>query len=194
MSDPSPRPGPAPGPLGSWRRALGWSVVVLAVALAVSGAVEFFAYHPLATTVPLGFQRVHRIAGTLFGLVAAAWCFVAVVDARRHGVRARVGPLLAFLVAAAATWVAWSTGPVLAWDQVALWAVMTGTHVEGVLLGGLPVKFVIVDHREYTVGSFRQAAWVHSVVAPALGFVALAALGRLLSPACRSRRPGVAAS
>jgi len=151
----------SPAPL---RRALGWSVLVLGSAVAVSGVVEWVAYHPKATGAVGGFARVHHWSALLLAVVGAAWCFTTIVDGRRRGVTRRLAPALAFLVAALATFAAWVTGPLLAWDQVALWAVVVDPHVEGVWFGGLPAKFVIVDAHEYAVASFRQAAVVHVAV------------------------------
>lgn len=144
------------------RRSLGWSVVVLGAAVAVSGVVEWRGYHPRSTGAVAGFARVHHWSAWGLALVGAAWCLWTIVDGRRRGVTRRLAPLLAFLTAAFATLAAWVTGPLLAWDQVALWAVTVGTSVEGIWFGGLPAKFVIVDGHEYSVASFRQAAVVHA--------------------------------
>ena len=158
--------------LTALRRALGWSVVALGAAVAVSGAVEWVAYHPKSTGAAAGFARVHHWAALGLIVVGAGWCLVTIVDGRRRGVTRRLAPLLAFVTAAFATFAAWVTGPLLAWDQVALWAVVVNPHVEGVWFGGVPAKFVIVGDHEYTVSSIRQAAVVHV----ALGALVAAAL------------------
>ena len=56
----------SPAPL---RRTLGWSVLVLGSAVAVSGVVEWVAYHQKATGAVAGFARVHHWSALLLAVV-----------------------------------------------------------------------------------------------------------------------------
>jgi hypothetical protein len=52
----------------------------------------------------------------------------------------------------------------LAWDQLALWAVTTGSSFRGV--SHTQVTYVLGDGGELSVSSYNPWAWVHVLVVP----------------------------
>jgi len=134
-----------------------------------TGVYATFRYRPDATGVGLGLQRLHAIAGIALAVVVvlglAAFVWERRPD-RRHGlpafvVVAVIGALLVIEVV-----IGWR----IAWDQLALWAFTEGDldRYRGVLLRGLPLKFVVSDARIIDPTDFRRMAWLHALVLPVL--------------------------
>jgi quinol-cytochrome oxidoreductase complex cytochrome b subunit len=104
-------------------------------------------------------RTAHRAASTLLFPVAVATAVGAVgwsVVARRH---AWVGAA-ALLVGVAAAAI---SGFMLAWDQIALWAVSVGTDVRGIWWVAFDdeVRFVIVDGSEVSQAAYRNVVGAH---------------------------------
>lgn len=151
-------------------RALAWVGGVLAVVAIATGVYAAFRYRPDATGFGLGMQRLHALSSIAFAVVVviglAAFVWERRPD-RRHGLPAFAAIAVIGLVLVVQTVI----GGRIAWDQVALWAVVGPDslhHVRGVFLRDLPLKFVITDATELGVGSFRRHVWVHLVVLPVL--------------------------
>ena len=149
--------------------------------LAVTGVALFFLYRPSveqawgdlgdATTSSVGIasalRLVHRLASTF-----AFWTSVAVGVVLALGASARrrwTGPALGAGIALT-TVLASFTGYLLAWDQVALWAVKVGSTMRGYTpLFGSQVRFVLIDGTEVSRGTMLWWLLVHTaVLAPML--------------------------
>lgn len=158
---------------------------LLLLVLIVSGVVLSTSYRPSAAeawdieqiAVADGGSAVrtaHRTASALLFPVAVASAVGAVgwsVVARRQ---TWVGAL-ALVVAVAG---AGMSGFMLAWDQIALWAVTVGTNVDGIWRVAFDdaVRFVIVDGTEVSQTTYRNAVGAHllltAVVAATVGLMA----------------------
>jgi hypothetical protein len=77
------------------------------------------------------------------------------------------------------------SGGLLAWDQVALWAVTVGADFKGFtkIVSGDNVRSVIIGSKEISTGAFTTWFWVHTVVIP----VVVLALGIALLRGGRAR-------
>lgn len=153
------------------------------VVLAATGAYLFVRYRPTAAQswgeleamfgrVPLE-QRVrrwHRVTSTL-----TLWTAVALAAALvfRSSTRRRVHAVIAGIGTVAGIAAASYTGYLLAWDQLALWAITVGTNMAGsTWLWHDDVRFVLVNGMEISVRTF--AVW--TVVHLSLGVVLLGAI------------------
>jgi quinol-cytochrome oxidoreductase complex cytochrome b subunit len=175
------------------------ALVVLAMSFLVllgSGLLLATRYRPTPPGVAVetarqSFQGVHRARSlhrfaSQVALVAspAVFALALVVDAERRPSRrwlrswvAVAVPLLALL--------AWRTGRLLPWDQVAIAVVTTGATYDGVLIAFRDdVRFFLIDLSEVSVATYRVWVVVHLVAVPAL----LAAAGVWLT---RRTRPSV---
>lgn len=148
-------------------------VGLLLVVLVVSGIALSTSYRPsaaeawdleqVAVTDGRGAVRTaHRTASTLLFPVAVAAALGVIgwsVVARRHtwvgGAALVVGVPLAAM-----------SGLMLAWDQVALWAVTVGSNVEGIWGVAFDdgVRFVIVDGTEVSQTAYRNVVGAHLVL------------------------------
>jgi hypothetical protein len=159
------------------------ALVVDLVVLAATGVLLMFRYRPhtweTGTTAMEIASRAHSIAagGALLLLVALA---VAIARAPRFG-RLR-GLVVGAGLAIAAAGVAIGTGARLAWQQLALYAVMTGQDIRGVVNLPDTVKFVLSGGQEMGLGEFRRRVVVHLLVLPVVFAIGLVIL-------LRSRRP-----
>jgi quinol-cytochrome oxidoreductase complex cytochrome b subunit len=136
--------------------------------LAVSGAWLWFKYRPTAAaafptirTRPRSsswVRTVHRVASGL--TVVLALSTLVLLIGRR--IRARGRGVVAGLAVLATGVAAAFTGYLLPWDQLALWAVTVGKNVSGVrAVFGATVKYVLVDGREVSPGTYRFWAIAH---------------------------------
>jgi len=148
-------------------RLLAWIAAALAAVVVATGAYSAFRYRPDASGVARAVHRVHAVAGWALGVVLVLG-LAAVIWERRpdrcHGLPAFavIGVLAVLLV------VEVRIGRRIAWDQLALSAVTTGTGIRGVVLHDVAVKYVIVGGREVGWGEFRRHVWLHLLVLPTL--------------------------
>lgn len=168
-------------------KVLAWTVGVLAVVAVATGVYASFRYRPDATGFGLGVQRLHAWSAValavvlVVGLATFVW---ARRPDRRHGLPAFALVALLAVVLAVETSIGWA----LAWDQVALWAVTPAfSGIEGVWLGGHPVRFLIVDAAEVGVDEYRRTVWTHVVVLPV---VVVLGAGLVVWWVARFARPG----
>lgn len=110
------------------------------------------------------------------GFVIAAVVTLVVIWMLRKHVAGSWSALGLSSAAAVAAVVALWTRPLVQWDQLALWAVTTGTNADGYWYAAFndEVRFVLVDGAEISQGQYAPAAVAH-LVAPFLGAVALTA-------------------
>jgi len=142
------------------------TLAVLGGLLLVTGLWLTFRYVPgpgRAWTVGAA-HEVHRFSGYAFAVVSVLLVVNLAVAAagpvtRRAGKRIAAG--VALVVAAGVGLV---SGPKLAWDQLALSAVTTGSSFGGVFHAH--VKYVLVDGGELSVASYNRWAWVHVLAVP----------------------------
>lgn len=178
------------------RRLLVWLVVGEVVLLAATGAYLVFFYRPTAAqswseiyrvqrggvNLAIIVRTVHRGVAQLTVLTATVLAGVAMVEAlsrwngpRRRRSSAITGPAVLLVLIAASL-----TGSLIAWDQLALWAVTVGTDVAGfrTLLTDDQVRFVLIGGSEVSVGTVRTWLIVHALVVPLLLAGLLWLLGR----------------
>lgn len=137
---------------------------VAAVGVLVSGVPLIWLYEPDGGASWL--TGLHRLSGTLLLGAAAALAVAAVgAAAGRH----RLGVPWPLAVAALAVAVAGTTtGQIIGWDQVALWAVQAPSSTRGVFAAiGDDVRFVLVGGTELSPGTFLALAVTHLVAVPA---------------------------
>jgi hypothetical protein len=138
------------------RRVLGGAIGLLVLALIASGAWLWFRYTPRANWI----SEAHRISAWALVVVAVITVVVVIVDRTGQAARGVVASLalLGAVVAAALT------GSLVAWDQLALWAVTVGRpgDLTGVSAAtGDQVKYVIAGGRELSPSSYRSWSYAH---------------------------------
>jgi quinol-cytochrome oxidoreductase complex cytochrome b subunit len=144
-----------------------WIVVVLAGVLAVSGVWLTFTYRPSAVQAWPGVsdsspmqwpRRIHLVATWLI-VPAAAGLMVASLAVKRATAPA-VGFLLVLVIALA------YTGFLIAWDQLALWAVSSAGFPDGMWAAAFDdrVRFVLIGGAEISPGTLRLWFIVHGAV------------------------------
>lgn len=150
-------------------RALAWTAGVLTAVVVVTGVYVTFRYRPDATGFRLGMQRLHGLAGVALAVVVVVG-LAAYVWERRPDRRYGLPAFVVVAVMAVGFVVTAGLGQDLAWDQVALRAVVFGElgRFQGVVLDDLPLQFLIVGRDEVSVDDFRRTAWLHLLVLPAL--------------------------
>jgi quinol-cytochrome oxidoreductase complex cytochrome b subunit len=125
------------------------------------------------------FHIVHHVASNaLVVVLAAIVVLVVVIPALRRWWPGIVGGVGLAAVAVV-------TGSVLAWDQLALWAVTVGTDMAGIsAVFSDDVRFVLRGGREIPAGTFRVYACAHVVplAVAAVVVVVLVARRRLARP------------
>jgi quinol-cytochrome oxidoreductase complex cytochrome b subunit len=116
------------------------------------------------------FRDVHNLASfALIAVVVAIAVLIVVIPAVR-----RWWPAVTAAIALVA--VAFVTGPMLAWDQLSLWAVTTGLDKRGYSKTfSDEVRWVFTDGREVSPGTFRVYAYTH-VTPAAVAIVAVVVL------------------
>jgi quinol-cytochrome oxidoreductase complex cytochrome b subunit len=153
------------------RRSLLWVLEASAVGLVASGVPLVWWYQPVGG--PEWLRELHSTAAVLS--LCSSVALVAVVAAGRWTDRDRAtrvwlwGGLGAVGLAVAGL----LTGPLLAWDQLARWAVTVGDDLyEGALapFSG-DVRFLFVDGREVSTGTYKIWAAVHIVVLPLVALI-----------------------
>jgi quinol-cytochrome oxidoreductase complex cytochrome b subunit len=121
-------------------------------------------------------QSVHRVSAWIaLGLCLAVVILYAVDAGRRSGRRlavASVGGVAVFV----ALLVGIVSGPLIAWTQIALWAVTVGSNVRGVYPPRSITKYFIVDGHQISPGTFSAWRSVHIFVVPVIAIVAVVAL------------------
>jgi quinol-cytochrome oxidoreductase complex cytochrome b subunit len=142
-----------------------WVVVVLAGVLAVSGVWLTFTYRPNAAQAwpgvsdpsPMQWPRMIHLVATWLIVPAAAGLMVASAAVKRATAPA-VG-LLVLVIALA------YTGFLIAWDQLALWAVIPeGYHGMWTAAFDDRVRFVLIGSVEISQGTLRLWFIVHGAV------------------------------
>lgn len=115
-----------------------------------------------AVTFGLVMRYLHRWCSTLAVLAALPIPIVYLIDERK---RAALVSIVTVLVVA----VSWFSGQFLPWDQMALWAVTTGTDMMGYTpVFGDDVRFVLVGGVEIDSNTFLRWFIVHVAVVPIL--------------------------
>ena len=115
-------------------------------------------------------RGVHRICGNLTALTGLAFGVLIAIDAvrtRRWWSLPR-GALTAIAIPVAAF-----SGFLIAWDQLALWAVTVGSSMSG--YGPIftdKIRYALVGHAEISASTLRLWFWTHTVVLP-LVFIGL---------------------
>lgn len=146
------------------------------VILAVTGALLFFLYRPSAAqawddisgtagdgdglTIAGLARDTHRVASFLaLWTAVAAGLLVALEPTRRaRRVRSALLGFAMFVVVLLAS----TTGYLLPWDQLALWAVTVGTDMKGYTpLMGDDVRFVLLGGKEIATGTLLRWLFVH---------------------------------
>jgi quinol-cytochrome oxidoreductase complex cytochrome b subunit len=165
-----------------WRRLQRWSLWVaagLVGVLVVTGAWLWFRYQPDPEwfgdgAAPVRWpQALHAVAGGVVGIVVllatlAAW-------AARREARGRPVGLAATVAALGLAFGAAYSGYLIAWEQLALYAVTVG-DVRGMgVLWDPDVRFVIVDGVEVAAATVQRWAVAHVLLGAALA--AAVALG-----------------
>lgn len=165
--------------------------------LLVTGVVLFFEYHPSLSGVwddyfdinpsrsyelARATTGVHRVAAFVAVplVIAAAVLIVAERWPRNRG-RSRRAAVAIGLGLVATVLFGSFTGPLLAWDQLGLWAVTVGADWSGysrLVLDADEVRFAIVDGAQITLGTLVRWLVVHTVVVGALLAVLLVAAWR----------------
>jgi hypothetical protein len=120
-------------------------------------------------------------------LAAAAITLLVVGSLRKTGLRSLVAFGAATMAVATAVVGLW-TRRLVQWDQLALWAVATGTNAYGYWYASFNdgVRFVLVDGAEVSQTEYATAVIAH-VAAPLLG---IAALAMVVVAVIRAKRPG----
>jgi hypothetical protein len=148
------------------RRVLGVAIVLLVLTLIASGAWLWFRYTPRSNWI----SDTHRVAAWALVVAAAVAVVVAVVDRFQDVARCVVASLALLGAAVAAA----LTGSLVAWDQLALWAVTTGGPGDLTGVGAATsdrVKFVLAGGRELSPSTYRGWTYAHLALA---GLVAAA--------------------
>ena len=173
------------------RRVLGWVLLAELATLTLSGGYLMLFYRPTpaqawssisAMRAGMVARDIHLWTSDLLVLTAFALALILVVETiirwtgpwrRRSGLA--LGPL-AFVVAVIAA----LTGPLLRWDQAALWAVTVGTNVRGFrqVLDSDHTRFVLIGGSEVSVGTLRTWFFIHVLVLPVALFGLLVAVVR----------------
>jgi quinol-cytochrome oxidoreductase complex cytochrome b subunit len=142
-----------------------WVVVVLAGVLAVSGVWLTFTYRPNAAQAwpgvsdpsPMQWPRMIHLVATWLILPASAGLMVASLAVKRAA--APTVGLLVLVIALA------YTGFLIAWDQLALWAVIPeGYHGMWTAAFDDRVRFVLIGSVEISQGTLRLWFIVHGAV------------------------------
>jgi quinol-cytochrome oxidoreductase complex cytochrome b subunit len=143
-----------------------WVVVLLAGVLAVSGFWLTFTYRPSAAQAwpdvadpsPMQWPRMIHVVATWLIVPASAGVVVASAAVKRAAAPA-VG-LLVLVIALA------YTGFLIAWDQLALWAVSSAGFPDGMWAAAFDdrVRFVLIGSVEISQGTLRLWFIVHGAV------------------------------
>jgi quinol-cytochrome oxidoreductase complex cytochrome b subunit len=153
------------------RRSLLWVLEASVVGLVASGVPLVWWYRPIGGLEWL--RELHSTAAVLS--LCSSVALVAVVAAGRWTDRDRAtrGWLLGGLGAVALALAGLLTGPLLAWDQLALWAVTVGDDLyEGALAPfSSDVRFLFVDGHQVSTGTYKIWAVVHIVALPLVALV-----------------------
>ena len=139
----------------------------LLVVLTASGAWLWWNYRP---DVDQWVRVVHQVAAVALLVVAVGLLVVAILRRRQLRAPGVVAAIGVFVTVGAA----YVLGRLLAWDQLALWAVTVGDNATtGVAAASQDsVKYVIVDGRIVSSSTFEWWSYLHLVLA-LLGVAAL---------------------
>jgi len=135
-------------------------------------------------------HEIHHITGLLFvvALVATLGVLGWRARERRGAVGMAVG-VTAFVLGAFVSVLANRSGRLLAWDQLALWAVrLGGDGIRGVVDIPATVRFVIVDGNELTPSTFSALTVLHAAVLPLVAVAMVVAMTVFARPR-RERAP-----
>jgi quinol-cytochrome oxidoreductase complex cytochrome b subunit len=142
------------------------TLAVLGALLLVTGLWLTFRYVPgpgRAWTVGAA-HEVHRFSGYAFAVVSVLLVVNFALGTAGQGARRAGKGIAAGVALVVAVGVGLVSGPKLAWDQLALWAVTAGASFRGVF--HTQVKYVLVDGGELSVASYNRWAWVHVLAVP----------------------------
>ncbi|HEX5587957.1 MAG TPA: cytochrome b N-terminal domain-containing protein [Acidimicrobiia bacterium] len=131
------------------------------VVLVATGIYQAFRYFPGKASVA---STLHRWSAYLLLALLVATAFVHAT--RALGARGRTMANLALAVVSVAAIAGVVTGPMLQWDQLALWAVTVGReHLDGVFWSD-SVKYILRGSHEVGLSEFRRNVWLHVLVFP----------------------------
>jgi quinol-cytochrome oxidoreductase complex cytochrome b subunit len=142
------------------------TLAALGALLLITGLWLTFRYVPgpgRAWTVGAA-HELHRFSGYAFAVVSVLLVVNFAVRTDGQRVRRAWKGVVAGVALAVAVGVGLVSGPKLAWDQLALWAVTTGSSFRGVF--HTHVKYVLADGGELSVSSYNRWAWVHVLGVP----------------------------
>lgn len=160
-------------------------IVVLFAVLVVTGVALSFTYRPVDQVL----RTIHSGASAVLVLntIALLVAGLGLISSRalRDGARLRAAGGLSVLVGALIGLA--FTGPLLAWDQLALAPVEVGGGYDGIWAGAFDddVLFLIINGVQVEQGSYAWWAVTHAVLLPLLSLGLLAVLVRRLA-----ERPG----
>jgi hypothetical protein len=165
--------------------------ILLGLALAgivVSGLYLSFRYFPYPASVfgevrsgrhskpaLLGYAEAAHVVFAVAALVCSLFLGATLVIPALRGGRRFVAWVVGGVGLIAALGYGLVTGGMLAWDQLALWAVTTGTGIKGVW-NQSNVRFYIVDNFEVSRSDYRSRVVVHTIVLTLVVLIALALL------------------
>jgi quinol-cytochrome oxidoreductase complex cytochrome b subunit len=158
-------------------------VLVLLAVLAVTGTILSFTYRPDRDADAL--RSVHATGSTLLVLNALALLVagVGLTSARQRVGTSRLQAAAGFAILTGALVGAAFTGALLAWDQLALVAVATGSsQYDGIWAAAFDdgIRFVLIDGVEVAPGDYAVWAITHVAVLPVGAVALLILLGRKL--------------
>lgn len=201
MTDDRPEPTSAGPGTTRLRRALAIGALAGLAVAAATGIWLWSGYYPTppgmdpAHLVPAAgnsarMQDWHVTASAAATVLGGLWVALTLsrVLATPGGDRGPGGLLVSLatsVVLLVGTVAAWLTGPMLAWQQIALWSVTVGTEVGGLELGTDQVRFYVVDGEQVAPGDFRSTALLHALAIPVV--VVLAGTGLAVSARRRHR-------
>jgi quinol-cytochrome oxidoreductase complex cytochrome b subunit len=160
---------------------------LLLVTLAASGAWLWWNYLPGGDE---WIRVVHQATAIALLVDAALLVVLAILRRGRTGATGVVAGLGVFATVGAA----YVLGRLLAWDQLALWAVTTGRSSSGgvALTFESQVKYVLIDGRQVSASTYHWWAVLHLVLAVLVVGALVLLWMRTRDPAVSRRRPSPA--
>ena len=155
---------------------LGLSTLAVTVVVTV---VLTATYRPGSSGATEAWLVAHEAAASIGGMAAFAFFLLLVWPVRRPVPWRRPAPIVASAVATFAVAAAILTRDLVAWDNLAFWAVVVGSDISGYWVAAFDdgVRFIVVDGQEIGQSTYARALVVH-LLAPFLALGALAVAWR----------------